>query len=349
MQRPSEELIRAAVNELGGVKPAARYLRENGYDVSEGYIRRRHIKPGEDPYEVELPEGKEAKPVVVEELIARRIKEFERKREIYNREKLIQVRVKLDGPIGIGFQGDVHLDDDGTDLKKVFDDLDLFDGRHEGLFAAGLGDIVNNWMGKLAHLWSQQSTSHAEAIALAEAYLQRVDWLFFILGNHDAWSGRNDLYREMIKNNTRIVKDGKVRVALRLPNGRNVKIYAVHGFSGKSMWTPVYGALKAAQLDGMHHDIYVGGHTHVAAYSHGMRPSSEQIWHALQVASYKTLDRYAEELNLPPHDMYTCPVALIDPYAKSEINFIRFEFDPHEAAERLAWMRSRWAAGKSSS
>ena len=115
------------------------------------------------------------------------------------------------------------------------------------------------------------------------------------------------------------------------------------------MWSEVYGASKKAQLDGEHHDLYVAGHTHVSGYAHGMRPSSERMWHALQVASYKKIDRYAEERNLDPKDLYNCPVALIDPYASSEINFIRFEWDPREGADRLAWMRKRWELGKSAS
>ena len=70
------------------------------------------------------------------------------------------------------------------------------------------------------------------------------------------------------------------------------------------------------------------------------------MWHAVQIASYKKIDDYVEELNLERKDLYNAPVALIDPNASSPINFIRFEFDPHEAAERLRWMRSRWEMSK---
>src|SRR5690606_35290865 len=117
----------------------------------------------------------------------------------------------------------------------------------------------------------------------------------------------------------------------------------------KSMWSEVFGAAKTAQLDGEQHDIYVGGHIHTSGYAHGMRPSSGRMWHAIQVASYKKIDRYAEALNLDPKDLYNCPVALIDPHATSEVNFVRFQFDPKEGAERLKWMRKRWKEGKSAS
>lgn len=345
-----DSTLRQAVNDAGGFRPAARMLRQRGIDISESNLRRRlGLLNKLNPFSVELPGGRQAESIRVDELIERRIQEFRQKRQVHERERLIPVRVHLDGPIGLGFQGDPHLDDSGTDLEEVFDHVNLFDERNEGLYAAGLGDVTNNWVGRLSHLWSKQSIDANETRLLATEYLSRINWLFYIFGNHDCWQDGQSILSMILDQNAAIKKDTKVRVALRLPNGRNVRIYAVHGFAGKSMWSQVYGAAKKAQLDGEHHDVYVGAHTHVSGYTHGMRPSSRKIWHAVQVASYKKIDRYAEELGLDEHDMYNCPVALIDPHARSEINFIRFEFDPYEAAERLRWMRSRWSAGKSSS
>jgi len=339
-----QELLRAAIDKAGGFRPAARLLREQGIDVSERSLRRYFGK--QPDFEVDM----EFEPKIdVEELIERRIRQFAKKKENYDREKLIPIRVNMDGPIGLAFVGDMHLDDDGTDLAEVLEHVSLLDGSVEGLFAGNLGDAFNNWSGRLARLYAEQSTSAAESLALIENILTRVNWLYYHDGNHDLWGQGGDLLRLILQNSAAVHKSNKIRLALRLPNGRNVKIYSVHGFAGKSMWSEVYGAAKKAQLDGEHHDIYVGGHIHTSGYTHGMRPSSERMWHALQVASYKKIDRYAEELNLDSKDLYNCPVALIDPYADKEVNFIRFEFDPNEAAERLAWMRERWASGKSSS
>ncbi|KQS84242.1 hypothetical protein [Rhizobium sp. Leaf383] len=341
MTRPSEELIKTAISEMGGFRPAARYLREKGYDISESGIRGMKKRWQDSDFEVDLPGGKTASEIDVQELIQRRIAQFDRKKQIFDREKVIPVRCKLEGPIGLGFMGDPHVDDDGTDLRELFSHVDLFDGRHEGLFASNLGDVSNRWVGGLARLYAEQGTSLAEANAIVEEFLSRVNWLFYVAGNHDAWNNGNDILRGLLAENAAVFKPNKVQMQLTFPNGRDLKIYAVHGFAGKSMWSEVYGAAKKAQLDGSS-DIYVGGHTHVSGYAHGMRPGTGKIWHALQVASYKKLDRYAEELNLDAKDMYNCPVALIDPSATSELNYIRWEFDPMEAAERLKWMRQRW-------
>lgn len=331
--RPSDEQIRSAVREGGGNRPAARLLRERGYDISEGTIRRRL---GSAPFELDVPQN--VKKILFEDLLERRARQFERKSAVHQAEKVIPIRVNVDGPIGVGFFGDPHLDDDGTDVAEAFRHVDLFDGRQEGLFAACLGDVWNNWQGRLARLWSQQSTSAEEAKVLVENFLQRANWLFYIHGNHDAWGGGSDLLHEILKGHTAVEKNWQASVELRFPNGRTVKIFATHGFQGRSMWSPVFGASKKAQLDG-HHDIYVGGHTHVSGYTVGWHEGAEKMWHAVQVASYKTIDRYATENGFPNRHIFNCPVAIIDPDADRPMNLIRWEFDPDEGAERLRWMR----------
>ena len=349
MARPDETLIRQTVEAMGGFRPAARALNQLGFDISERSIRRLFKDTAEDapPFELELPGGVQHS-IDPDELIARRIKQFEQKKSAYDREKLIPVRVKLDGPIGLGLMGDPHVDDDGTDLAELFGHASLFDGSVDGLYAGCIGDAANNWVGGLARLWAEQSTSAEEARVIVSEFLTRVQWLFYIHGNHDMWNGGNNLINAILNTNVVVKKDNRVRLQLRFPNGRDLRLYAVHGFPGKSMWSEVYGAAKKAQLDGTHH-IYAAGHIHTSGYAHGWHEGNQLMWHAIQIASYKKIDRYADELNLDPKDLYNCPVALIDPYATSQVNFIRWEFDPYEGAERLKWMRKRFKEGKSAS
>jgi hypothetical protein len=79
----------------------------------------------------------------------------------------------------------------------------------------------------------------------------------------------------------------------------------------------------------------------------GKHPGTGKTFHAVQVGTYKEIDTYADELNAEDLNLYKSPVALIDPYTSDELNFIRFEFDPEEAAERLKWMRKWWEEGRS--
>jgi hypothetical protein len=348
-----DNYLKEMVAQHGGFRPASRFLRSIGFDIGESTLRFRLGKLGEvlakeTPVPFSLEEELPESGLDIDDLINRRIAQFRQKQKAHAARRIIPVNVHLDGPIGLGFMGDPHVDDDGTDLEEVFAHTNLFDGRTEGLYGACIGDVWNNWQGRLARLWAEQSTSSAEARALVIEFLTRVQWLFVIFGNHDMWAGKQDLLTQILNSNAMIKENWKVRVGLKFPSGRNLKILAAHGFSGRSQWSTVFGASKTAQLDGTN-NIYVGGHIHVSGYTHGYHDGNQKMWHAVQVASYKKVDRYAEELNLPDNNIYTCPVALIDPYASKEVNFIRWEFDPYEGAERLKWMRARFNAGKSAS
>ncbi|BCJ91771.1 hypothetical protein IZ6_25060 [Terrihabitans soli] len=348
----SPQILFEAVKATGGYTQASRFLKDQGHDISRDTIRR-HLEKlklnplggGHPEFEVELPSFDE---VDVDALIERRKEEFAKSWRQHQAEKVIPISVKLDGPIGIGFLGDPHLDSPGCDVETVFRHAALFDGRNPGLFVGCMGDVWDNWVGRLQSLYAKRSMSDAEAIALVRNFVSRVNWLFFIYGNHDLWKGRQELLTEMIGAQSPIKKDWRVKVGLRLPNGRTVKIYAAHRFQGNSQWSTVFGVAKKAQLDGTN-DIYVGADKHISGYTHGWHDGNDRMWHAIQVAAYKKIDDYADEIGAERQDPYQCPVALIDPSASNPINYIRWEFDPEEGAERLKWMRSRFESGKSAS
>lgn len=333
-----------AVNKAGGFRAAERLLRSQGFSISERTIRRvlTNMPAVDEPFTVD-----DGPKIDIEELIARRIEVFEKKAMKREHDKLIPVSINIDGPIGIGFVGDPHIDSDGCNIKLLLRHAEIFDGRNEGLFAACLGDMWNNWSGRLARLWSEQTTDGAEARALVEHFLTRVYWLFVIYGNHDLWSGHSKILDQMLAGTAGAARDWRARVGLRFPNGRRLKIYAAHGFPGNSQYLKNFGAVKKALFDGQH-DIYVAGHIHSAGYTLGAHPGAERAFHAVQVGTYKEIDNYGDAIGAENLNLYTCPVALVDPYARSPLNFIRWEFDPEEAAERLEWMRGRWARGVSS-
>ncbi|MBN7759790.1 hypothetical protein JYP52_01460 [Nitratireductor aquibiodomus] len=337
--RPDHHTILAAVNQAKGFRPAERLLRSMGYTISERSIRRTMagLPDTDEPFSVD--NGPE---LDIEELIRRRAKVFEKQNARRKHDKLIPVRVNMDGPIGLGFMGDPHVDSDGCNIELLMRHCEIFDGRNEGMFAACLGDMWNNWSGRLARLWADQTTDGVEARALVKYFLERIYWMFVVYGNHDLWSGQSRILDEMLAGNAGAVRDWRARVGLRFPNGRTCKIYASHRFPGRSMYLKNMGAVKKAVFDGQH-DIYVSGDLHVAGYTLGAHPGADRAYHAVQVGTYKEIDSFGDEINAEDHNLYTCPVALIDPYAKSPLNFIRWEFDPEQAVDRLAWMRSRWA------
>lgn len=333
MVNVTQKAVTRAVTKAGGFRAAERLLREQGYEISERTIRRMMQR---EEYDIEdAPER-----VDVQALLERRFAEYEGKKSYETATHIRTVRLRSNRPIGIGFQGDGHLDDPGTNLKQFFEHAELFNGEQKGLYLAFLGDIFNNWVGRLQAIYGKQNTTSEEAKALIEHYCGMCNFLFVILGNHDLWNEKEDMLQYLFRASSNIVTAHEQRVKLVFPNGREIVIHARHKFNGNSMWMTQFGQIKAAQLDGTS-DIYVGGDKHVSGYSNGIHPGTKRMYHALQVASYKVYDDYPIELGLMSKQLYTCPVAIINPKATDDLNLIRWEFDPFEGAERLAWEQSR--------
>ncbi|MDH7796440.1 MULTISPECIES: hypothetical protein [unclassified Beijerinckia] len=333
--QPTIDNVRSIVEKSGSIRQAERDLRSLGVQTSERSLRRLLAKVGDDGYDVEpLPPS-----IDVEELIAARSARFDTKKKHTEAAKVRTVYLRNNQTIGVGFQGDGHLDDDGTDLREFFQHAALFDGSRKGLYLGFMGDLFNNWVGRLTALFDKQAITGAETQALIKHYAENHRFLFYVLGNHDMWNGKEDILQYTFRATCNIVTAHEQRVKLVFPNGREVLIHARHKFPGNSMYATQFGQMKYATLDGQA-DIYVGGDKHVSGYSNGVHAGTHKMWSALQVASYKKYDEYPVELGLPAKDLYNCPVAIIDPKA-SDINLIRWEFDPFEGAERLKWEQSR--------
>lgn len=340
MAKYTAEEVLAAYQETGSYRAAGRLL---GCDHS---VVRKRIKRMGREYEVEeLPSGDEP----IEQLIDRRIEQYARKHEAERARNLIEVKVRSDEPIGILHFGDPHVDDDGTDIRALRDHARIV-RETPGMWAANIGDTTNNWVGRLARLYGDQSTSAQEAWRLAEWFLESVqDWLYVIGGNHDAWSGAGDPLKWILNQNHGPFLPGGVRLNLCFPGGRAVRINARHDFKGHSQWNTAHGVSKAAQMGWRDH-ILICGHKHVSGYQQNVHPDPETgidmglVSHCIRIASYKRSDRYAKELGLPDQSLGPCCVTVINPRANSELNLVRVFWDPQHAADYLTWLRAREAA-----
>ena len=279
--------------------------------------------------------------VPIEELIAHRKRQFAQKRNHEEASKLIPIRIKLTGPIGLLFFGDPHVDDDGTDLEALELHTQLVKDT-EGLFAVNVGDTTNNWVGRLARLYGEQSTSASQAWRLAEWFVGRCDWLWMIGGNHDLWSGAGDPMRWIAKQSDALYKSSEARIALRFPNGREVRVNSRHDHSGSSIWNPAHGPMKAAIMGTRDH-LYVAGHKHESAYSVLKDPQSGIAMHALKVSSYKVYDRFAKERGFRDNTLSPCAVAIIDPELPVDHpDLIKIFWEPEVAVDYLKVLRGRY-------
>lgn len=275
----------------------------------------------------------------VDEIIAYRHKIFDRKMRAHQARQLVRIQLKETTAIGLCFFGDPHVDDDGTDLKKLFEDAKTC-ADTPGMYGMNQGDLQNNWVGRLQRLYAHQTTTVSQSWRIAEKFISMVEWLALVKGNHDLWAGGGDPLDWIMNGSVNIAAEHDVKISLDFKNKRSCRIWMRHDFQGHSMWNTLHGLVKSAQQGNDFH-IFSAGHKHIAAHHTEYSPEMGHFWHALRVSGYKVLDGYAPELNLRPVCQMPAAVFIIDPNAKSELGFVRFEPDVQEGAEYLTWLRKR--------
>lgn len=278
--------------------------------------------------------------ISVEELLQHRKRQFDHKTAHEQARKLIPVEVHLDGAIAILHHGDPHVDDDGTDVHALERNRELCI-KTEGLFAANVGDLTNNWVGRLAKLYGDQGTTAKHAWALAEWFISDQPWLYMIAGNHDTWSGEGDPLKWIARQARALYQSSEVRLELKFPGGRSVRINARHDFAGHSQYNPVHGQTKATMF-GVRDHIAVAGHRHVSGYGVLKDPQSGIVSHLLQVASYKVFDRYARDKGFRDMHLSPCAVTTINPDLPDDHpDMVKVWWDPEPAIEYLRFLRGR--------
>ena len=301
------------------------HLRKAGVEpVTNGGLSK---KPPQVPLKEDVPAN---------ELWEHRKNRYKRKAEAKEANREAVFKVEDDRPIGLLFFGDPHVDDDGTDLEQLELHAELT-REVDGLYGVNLGDTTNNWVGRLARLYAEQGTTASEAWVLAEYWLRSVDWLFMVGGNHDAWSGSGDPIN-WISKSMHVHYVDAVRARLKFPNNEDFTIHARHTFPGHSQWNTTHGVAKAAKF-GDDADILIAGHKHVSGYQVVKHPITGKISHAIQVASYKVYDCYAEQAGLDQH-ISPCAVTVLNPHAKKNVNRVQVFWCPEDGkVEYLTYLR----------
>ena len=270
----------------------------------------------------------------IADLIARKKLGIQRAQAHEEWANLIPVTVNDPGPIGILLVGDPHVDDDGCDINQLEHDLTTV-GRTKGFYGGHLGDLTNNWVGRLARLYAHQSTSFGDGLRLTEWMLGLCPNLFVVNGNHDTWEKGGDLLRFIVKAGAH--QSHGARMALRWPSGQEIRLHARHDFPGRSQFSDTHG-MKRELLWGHKDHILVCGHTHVDEAR--VEPSSEGVHWMFRVSGYKVIDDYAKEHNFRQKRLAPSVSVVIQPDAKPAERVKPF-WDVDAAADWLTFLRKR--------
>ena len=275
----------------------------------------------------------------VKDLIQRRTAVFRDKYERKKREKITNVRVRMNGPIAITHLGDPHVDADGCNWPELIKAVETI-SKTEGMYAGNIGDTTNNWVGSLQRLYADQSSTFEEGVRLAEWLLTSVPWLYVILGNHDSWNNGSTLVKQILRRGSvATCTAGTARIELTFPKGDPIRIMARHDFKGSSSWNRIHGPMKAAKLDPWA-DIYVSGHKHHWA-QHIHEGMDGKPRYSMTVRGYKYCDAYADAGGWYDHDLGSSCTTILNPTATNKTERVRCIWDVEEAAEYLRWIRRR--------
>lgn len=275
-----------------------------------------------------------------EELIERMTRGFERKKKAKQARKWINVKVATDKPIGLAFLGDPHIDDSGCDWATLRRDLDIIKST-PGMRGCSLGDEINNWVGRLARLYSEQETSAAQAWQLVEWLIEEMDPLLLIAGNHDMWSGSGDPVQWM-KGPHHLYEKWSARVQLQFKNGVECRIHMAHDMPGHSQWNPLHAQMKAAKFWSTAH-LYIAGHRHNWALAQVELPEIDTCPWLARARGYKFFDDYALTKGYDEQQYGHAIGAVIDPQAKTPATLVTCFADLGETAEYLTWKREKYA------
>lgn len=318
-----------AVNVYGGLKPAARALQVPYSTFRNQYLKSQSMIAPTIP-SPNLP---------IEDLLEQAEQRFDSLRGHETAQTWAEVQISDPRPIGVLWFGDPHLGDNGCNIALLRKHAALC-ASTPGLFGANIGDTTNNWMqaGRLAKLWGEQDASiHTERRLAQWLMLESgVNWLVWLVGNHDVWNSGETILRGM---NTAAIfmQNWEAKFKLCFPTGETVKVHAAHNFKGFSDWNPMHGPLKAS-IKTSDADLYVAGHIHT--------PGSMQIDLPgprfpllLRVASYKRFDTHAKVHGFMDHELGSAVLTIFNPDANDPSGKITHFFDVELGARVLTMMR----------
>lgn len=285
----------------------------------------------------ELPSSE----VPLDELLDRRRADSGRKIVADAARDLVQVKINVSGPYGLMLFGDPHIDDPGCDFARLERHIGLAAKRPGYVLPGNIGDLQNNWIGRLARLHAEQSTTTRDAWRLVEWMMHSLDWLFLVDGNHDVWSGSGNPLDWIVRGAVAYRQPHGVRLALNHPNGKTVRLHARHNFKGSSIYHDLHG-LKRETFFGQRDHIIVAGHLHSGGDEGTVTPDGT-VAQLIRLSGYKVVDDYARQGQFTRKAIHPSALIIIDPdKPETERDHVWCAPTIEAGIEYLDWLRARY-------
>lgn len=285
-----------------------------------------------------LPDGE----VPIGDLVEQLTQRSERLLGAHAARSWFRIKVHADGPYGVAWLGDPHLDSPGCNWSLVRRDVRII-RETEGLFAANCGDSIDNWWGRLIALKGKANVTDEEAYRLVEWLIDEIGeekWVVWLLGNHDTKNDATHLWKRICGNLVHMA-DWQARFSLVAPNGREFNVWAAHSFSGHSMWNPLHGGQRAAKFSGGKAHLLIQGHHHEWALFNTEDMHSRRVYWLAKARGYKFADDHGEHHGYFPQSEGAAIVSIINPDATSEAGFVQCFADIQAGADYLKFLRRK--------
>ena len=245
----------------------------------------------------------------IEQLIKDRAEEYGRKKAHHSaKQDGINITINAPGPYMLVFFGDPHVDDAGCDIDHLAFCLEKMRGK-EHCYAMNIGDLTNNWVGKLARLYAHQTATEHEAEELMEWLIGSITWLAIILGNHDKWG---PVAARICREYGVLAVSHGAKFIIHQEGSPKRDIDARHTHAGHSMYNASHGQLKQ-NFKGSDADIIIGGHLHVNAETVAKNGVTQKTAYCARVSAFKKYDEYADANNFEDQAISPVVVFVIDP------------------------------------
>ena len=251
----------------------------------------------------------------IEDLIKNRIKASQRKKSKANEHRR-NITLPAE-PVGLMIFGDPHVDNEGCDFAQLHDHVSLAQ-RTEGVLAACVGDLQDNWIGRLARIYCEASVTASNGWRLSEWFLSSMQWIAIVGGNHDAWAhgpGVDPLKWLSKSCGVTCYAQDEIRISINWkgePELDPVVWVLRHDFGGRSWYHPTHGPHKEAMLDGRCH-LLTAGHIHQWGQL-TTEQRHDRITNALRVRGYKRNDSYARQKGFSEQSFGEACLVVIDPW-----------------------------------
>jgi len=305
------------------------------------------ITPNKKPAEPERPVFPD-KNLPIEKYIDGLCDNFEKQAEYEAAREWFTIKMPDDRPWADVYFGDPHIDSNpGCNWPKLREDCATV-AKTDGMYGVDVGDVVDGWGARLAHLYAESDTSVENSWRLVEWFYNEAltnkkganKWKVRIRGNHDQMRlDVPEVLDRICKYQVPAFKD-EAKFYQKCPNGFVAPCWVRHDFPGHSQWWGGHSMQKAALMKSAA-GLYVCGHKHNWMLHHDEHPDQGFVYWLARARGYKFFDSHTKKLGYSEQQYGCSLVAVYNPKARSEPGRLQCYVDVQEAAEYLTYLRKK--------